>query len=100
MNFDRELLELECRVRFVELAASQEPDDTPLDLFADGFWECARALSKPRSFETLTGIIEMHRARAAGLIKENVCAQPIPLSPSDSSPSAAPSKRPRRVSRF
>lgn len=66
---DREILDLECQVRFIEHAAQQSPQDEAVDLFIDGFWEGVRAAAKPRSREQLERALEMHRARAAGLIR-------------------------------
>lgn len=66
---DREALDLECQVRLIDLAAKHNPNDMPIDLYVDGFWEGVRAAQKTRSRETLLGLLEMRRARAAGLVK-------------------------------
>lgn len=68
---DREALELECQLRFIDLAVERDPAAVPepIDLFIDGFWAGVRALSKPRSPEALQALLEMRRARAAGLVK-------------------------------
>ena len=51
-NSDR--LELECRLRFIAHASRQNPeDDSPIDLFIDGFWQGVRAKNKTRSTERL-----------------------------------------------
>lgn len=69
MNADREVLGLECQVRLIEHAAKQDPKAVAIDLFIDGFWEGVRAATSPRSRERLEILLNMHRARAAGLIK-------------------------------
>lgn len=69
MTAEREALELECQVRLIDLAAKHNPNDMPIDLYVDGFWEGVRAATKPRSVEVLRGLLAMRRARAAGLIK-------------------------------
>lgn len=71
MTADRDVLELECQLRFIDLAIERDPGATPepIDLFIDGFWEGVRAASKPRSPQTLEALLDMRRARAAGLTK-------------------------------
>lgn len=71
MTADRETLELECQLRFIDLAIKRDPTafPEPIDLFIDGFLEGVRAVSKPRSAEALQGLLEMRWARADGLIR-------------------------------
>lgn len=71
MTVDRDALELECQLRFIDLAAAQDPKvvPEPIGLFIDGFWEGVRAVSKPRSEEELRMLLELRRARESGLIK-------------------------------
>lgn len=71
MTSDLDALELECQLRFIDLAIERDPTAVPepIDLFIDGFWEGVRAVSKPRLAEALQGLLEVRRARAAGLIK-------------------------------
>jgi hypothetical protein len=66
---DREVMELECQLRLIELAECHDPAETPLDLWSDAFWQGVRACAKPRSLEALQGQIAMRRARALGLTK-------------------------------
>ena len=54
MSDHSDRLELECRLRFIAHASRQNPeDDSPIDLFIDGFWEGVRAKNKTRSIERL-----------------------------------------------
>lgn len=69
MSLDREVLTLECRLRLKELADTQDPDATSLDMWADAFWEGVHAMNSPRSVDTLNRLLEKRRARASGLIK-------------------------------
>lgn len=58
MSQHSDRLELECRVRFIEHARRQNPEeDSPLDLFIDGFYEGVRAKNKTRSTERLLEIL-------------------------------------------
>jgi hypothetical protein len=105
VTVDRDLLELECQVRFVDFAATQDPAAVPdpTDLFIEGFWQGVRAAEKTRSLNVLQRAIEVHRSRAAAQFMEaQPCETPTPSSPTSSSHSEAQSdpKAPRRVARF
>ena len=70
-GFVREALELECQLRLIDHVDANPPPAEPLDLWIEGFWAGVRASAKPRSVEVLQLAIDMHRARAAGLIKQS-----------------------------
>ena len=63
MTVSREALALECQLRLIECAEKQDPQDKPIDLWIDAFWEGVRAGAKPRSVEMLTRLIALRRAQ-------------------------------------
>jgi hypothetical protein len=70
---DREALELECQLRFIDFAGTKPPDalashDEPIDIFIEGFWEGVRAVAKTRTVAELKLIIDLRR-RQAGITK-------------------------------
>jgi hypothetical protein len=68
MSQHSDRLELECRLRFITHAARQKPeDDSPTDLFIDGFWEGVRAKNKTRTTERL---LELLAAAGAEIMSE------------------------------
>lgn len=68
---NNEVLELECRLRFIDLCASNMMSDAPtgMDLFIEGFWAAADAMRHPRDSAELQTLLSLARARAEGLIK-------------------------------
>lgn len=54
-----EALELECRLRFIELCAANtdEPAPTNVDLYVEGFWAGVEAQRAPRSVAALQSAI-------------------------------------------
>lgn len=69
MNDDE--LEIECRLRFIELCASNLLCAPPsgVDLYIEGFWAGVEALRQPRDTEQLQALASLAQARAEGLIK-------------------------------
>lgn len=66
-----EALELECRLRFIDLCAGNllcKPP-TGVDLFIEGFWAAVDALRNPRDDSAIESLIALAKARAEGLIK-------------------------------
>ena len=63
MTENKQILELECQVRLIEHAAKQSPEDTPLDLWIDGFWAGVKAQHNRRAVEWLLRRLAALRAR-------------------------------------
>lgn len=62
-----EALELECRLRFIELctANTEEPTPTDLDLYVEGFWAGVEAQRAPRPVAALQSAIGARLAPCA-----------------------------------
>lgn len=66
-----ETLELECRLRFLNLCVRNLHGTPPtdIDLFIAGFWAAVEALRNPRDASELQTLTSLAQARAEGLIK-------------------------------